>query len=353
MAEGTAELVRRALGEDIELDFQDFEARDSDVAFNKQGILRDIGRRHGLVKKKLRSYDLIIDTGAGDSFSDIYGIKRQMLMFYVHMLASRFRIPLILGPQTIGPFRSRLSKVMAKSSLSCASSVLSRDSLSWDAAREAGRTPDCDSTDVVFILPRPARRLDRDIVLNVSGLLWVENRHVDSVRYRDWILNFISESKRRGRQVAVMAHVLDNFSSDNDVPAVAHIDGLFGDGVECIVPTTLSQARAVVASAKIVVGSRMHACLNALSVGTPSIAWAYSRKFSPLMNDLGWKHVVDLRSSADPVTETFAILDSTSNAALEVELDEALIRTADRLAKAVLEIQRAVAVDPRLSWSIG
>ena len=46
------------------------------------------------------------------------------------------------------------------------------------------------------------------------------------------------------------------------------------------------------------IGSRMHACLNALSVGTPAIPLAYSRKFAPLLGDLGWAHVVDLRTQA-------------------------------------------------------
>ena len=57
----------------------------------------------------------------------------------------------------------------------------------------------------------------------------------------------------------------------------------------------------MVASCRLVIGSRMHACLNALSVGTPAIPLAYSRKFEPLLADLGWRRTVDLRRNEHTV----------------------------------------------------
>src|SRR5699024_9500305 len=43
------------------------------------------------------------------------------------------------------------------------------------------------------------------------------------------------------------------------------------------------------------------ACLNALSVGTPAIPLAYSRKFAPLLDSVGWTTGFDLRTD-DPAT---------------------------------------------------
>jgi polysaccharide pyruvyl transferase WcaK-like protein len=51
----------------------------------------------------------------------------------------------------------------------------------------------------------------------------------------------------------------------------------------------------------------MHACLNALSVGTPAIPLAYSRKFEPLLDDLGWRATVDLRTSTDHVDDVMRL----------------------------------------------
>ena len=69
---------------------------------------------------------------------------------------------------------------------------------------------------------------------------------------------------------------------------------------------------------------RMDACLNSRSVGTPAIPLAYSRKFAPLLADLGWTRCVDLRNSADPVGDVLA--DMQDEHALETELSASLSR---------------------------
>jgi polysaccharide pyruvyl transferase WcaK-like protein len=67
----------------------------------------------------------------------------------------------------------------------------------------------------------------------------------------------------------------------------------------------------------------MHACLNALSVGTPAIPLAYSRKFDSLMRDLGWEHTVDLRTDSDAVNSVLAILDHPG---LDAEVQSVIAR---------------------------
>ncbi len=79
---------------------------------------------------------------------------------------------------------------------------------------------------------------------------------------------------------------------------------------EVIIPSSLADVRRTVASANLVIGSRMHACLNALSVGTPAVALAYSRKFEPLLRDIGWTATVNLRGTGDPVEEVMAMVAS-------------------------------------------
>lgn len=86
-------------------------------------------------------------------------------------------------------------------------------------------------------------------------------------------------------------------------------------GLSVVVPTSLEEARAAVAAARLVIGSRMHACLNALSTGTPAIPLAYSRKFEPLMEDIGWPYVLDLRQSdsvLEPLLEAVSSIDASA-----------------------------------------
>lgn len=332
LAQGTAALARQAWGDDIELDFQDLARNAQGFTVSIDLIKQDIGRKNGPIKSWLRQYDLVLDTGAGDSFTNIYGKQRITRMIYTQIAAQRLGIPVVMGPQTVGPFTSRRSRLAARHSLKHMSLVTVRDSTSNEYVRGLGRSADALATDVVFALPQPQVEKTRDVIFNVSGLLWSDNSHVDSTAYRANVRRFISSLLARGRSVTLLAHVLDNKSKDNDTIPMADLVAEFGDQIESIVPTDLEEVRSVVASGRLVVGSRMHACLNALSVGTPSIPWAYSRKFAPLMADIGWPLNVDLRDASDPVDATLEMIDSVSEDEMQAQVNTLRTATDQRTA---------------------
>ena len=147
-------------------------------------------------------------------------------------------------------------------------------------------------------------------MLNVSGLLWTPNPHVDHEAYRRTVRALCHGLADEGRSLALLAHVIDSPVADNDVPAIRELAAELGGDVEVVLPQDLDEVREVTASAAVVVGSRMHACLNALSTGTPAVPLAYSRKFDPLLRDLGWSHTVDLRTASAPVEETLALVEA-------------------------------------------
>lgn len=257
----------------------------------------------------LSGFDLAVDTRAGDSFADIYGIKRLWTMNLLGELVRRARVPIILGPQTLGPFESPVGRVLARRTFRMADAVFARDSVSQRYGLDFGAKPELVS-DVVFALEAPEEGPARDVVLNVSGLLWSQNPHVDAGLYRHTVRRLVNELTQRGRRVSLLAHVLDNPSLDNDVPALHELATSLPEETEVVVPGDLPELRSIVASAQLVIASRMHACLNALSCGTPAIALAYSRKFAPLMGDIGWSWSVDLRESPDPVAEVLAAVEA-------------------------------------------
>ncbi|GMA86213.1 hypothetical protein GCM10025868_14630 [Angustibacter aerolatus] len=223
-------------------------------------------------------------------------------------------VPLVLAPQTIGPFDTRQGRVIGRRSMRTAALVMARDSVSERVSRELGRPADVLTTDVVFAIPVPEIERTRDVVLNVSGLLWQDSPHVDASSYREVVMNLSRRLLADGRRITLLAHVLDSKVADNDVPAVHEVARLLeaeGHEVEVVVPTDLDGVRQTVGSAQVVIGSRMHACLNALSLGTPAVPLAYSRKFAPLLGDLGWPHTIDLRTHADPVAGVLEVLERT------------------------------------------
>ncbi len=308
LGRGTAALVHRVWPE-ADITFQNFGHRAPEVPF---------GRIRSLVKERVTgrlgmqrwfgTYDLVIDTRSGDSFSDAYGLHRHTVMSVVGEFARQAGVPVVLGPQTIGPFATVRGRFLAKRALRGATLTMARDEDSARCAEELGFAPDVHTTDVVFALPTVTVPRTRDIILGISGLLWNENPHVDSGHYREVVSTLYRRLNEKGHEVALLAHVLDSPTPDNDIPAIREFAAVEAPNAEIIVPTGLDDVRAALASAHIVVASRMHACLNALSVGTPAVPLAYSRKFAPLLDGIGWNHTVDLRTDS-PVDRVLDELD--------------------------------------------
>ncbi len=255
----------------------------------------------------LRGYDLVIDAGAGDSFADIYGPRRLLELAALRRLAVRAGGAVILAPQTIGPFGSRGSRVVARWSLKGVRRVYARDEISHAFARRQLGVDAPVMTDMVFAIPRPAADVSRDVVFNVSGLLWEPNPHVDHERYRAQATAYCVWALEQGYRVSLLAHVLNSDHADNDWPAVEALARRLPAPVEKLVPEGLDDVRSMIGTARLVVGARMHACLNALSMGVPALPWAYSRKFAPLLDGLGWSLSLDLRSEPDVAARSMEI----------------------------------------------
>ena len=61
----------------------------------------------------VKECDCIIDITQGDNFSDIYGKKRFYTWTIEKRIVQKLRVPLILGPQTYGPFIDEKCKKFA------------------------------------------------------------------------------------------------------------------------------------------------------------------------------------------------------------------------------------------------
>jgi len=126
---------------------------------------------------ELGRLDCVLDIGAGDSFTDIYGAKRFAYLWATKELAFVRGVPLVFSPQTIGPFTRQPYRLLAGEALRGAAAVVVRDPESAAAVRELARGVEpVQSIDVAFRLPftRPTRRNDGvlDVGVNVSGLLF-------------------------------------------------------------------------------------------------------------------------------------------------------------------------------------
>lgn len=336
LAQGASALVSAALpGAEVVLQDYGHGPAPTNIGVPRTLAREAVGGGHGLATW-VRGFDLVLDMRGGDSFTDIYGLTRltQQCAFaeFVHHLG----VPLVLGPQTLGPFTTRRGHLLGARGLRLARLVMARDPASAAVAARMGRPVDVRATDVVFALPVPAPSGDLDVVLNVSGLLWGADDHVSARGYRAEVEELIHGLRGQGREVTLLAHVLDSSSPDNDVPVVRELAQRHD--LPAVVPEDLGEVRALLRGARVVVGSRMHACLNALSVGTPCVAMAYSRKFAPLFADLGWDRVVDLRVPG-VAERVLALVDEASRAPAQAQVATARGRAEALLGDAVTALR--------------
>lgn len=320
LGRGSTELLRR-IWPHAEFTFMNYRLRPSQIPWGRQrSLLRErLTGRLGMMQW-LGDFDLIWDTRSGDSFADIYGLPRHTTMSLLHEFAAQAGTPVVLAPQTIGPFDTARGRLLARRSLRRSRIVFARDPISAVVAARLGRPADAVTTDLVFALEAPELRERRDVVLNVSGLLWHGDDHVDPASYRTAVRSVIDGLLADARSITLLPHVLGSEGTDADVLVSEALVEEYGDRLELRVPTDLDDARSVIAGARLLIGARMHACLNALSTGTPAVAMAYSRKFAPLMDAIGWRYVVQL-SDGDNVAAS--VLEHARRDGLAAEAAEA------------------------------
>ena len=274
--------------------------------------------------------DLVADITGGDSFSDIYGMRRFILGFLRKWLVLLFDKDLVMLPQTYGPFKRPLAKGMARYILKRASMVYSRDRsgveyvntlLNNHANGKVRFAPD-----VAFVLD--ARKPERfDIVpseiarngdsiiigLNVSGLLFNGGYNRDnmfglSCNYRELIIA-VAETLLQEQNVSVLliSHVFppagNIIESDPDACLKIYeqlrykykgriflVKGKYDQG----------EIKYIIGLCDFFIGSRMHACIASLSQGIPAVGIAYSKKFYGVFESIG---LSDCVSDARTCTE--------------------------------------------------
>lgn len=285
----------------------------------------------------IRRVDAVIDIGAGDSFADIYGKSRLRKLFLMKFLTHVAGRPLVVAPQTIGPFTRASSARLARLTLRWSAVVATRDPMSTKAIRDLGLTrPVIEASDVALLLPYnppPARQGPLRVGLNVSGLLMHggyggANDYGLSLDYPALMRDLVRLFQSRGAEVVLVPHVIVKSGPmvmEDDARASAALAAEMGITVAPDFASP-SEAKSFIAGLDFFMGARMHACIAALSSGVPVLPLAYSRKFAGLFGALGYGHTLDLRSAGAEaiLTTAAAALDRLPELAAEARAATAL-----------------------------
>ena len=266
--------------------------------------------------------DVVLDITGGDSFSDIYGMKRFLLGFLKKWLMIFLDKKFILLPQTYGPFKGKLTRMLARHVMKRANMVYSRDRVGVEYAtnllnshKENGKVRF--APDVAFVLdPREPQSLDlgslydvrsKDSVvvgLNISGLLFSGGYTRDNMfglktDYRemiDGVVDYLMTDERA--LVLLVPHVFTpNRPVEDDPRACREVYEKIHNTYPGRIFITQGRynhndIKYVIGLCDFFIGSRMHSCIAALSQSIPAVGIAYSKKFKGVFESVGLEHCV-------------------------------------------------------------
>ena len=267
----------------------------------------------GNALKNMRKCSFFVDITSGDSFSDIYGQSRFDGATHIKELVYKLKKPLILGPQTYGPFKSRKNQCRAKKVIDRSYCIIARDKMSADCVAQFSNKEVYVTTDLAFGLPfikSNHKKSDKiKVGINISSLLVKRKEESTETNFSlktDYdlfiqsILDYLTENDIY--DIYVIPHVGRDAGEQfkNRFPTIQYLPA-FSNPID---------AKNCIAEMDVFISARMHATIAAFSSGVATIPIAYSRKFNSLYNNLDYPYFVDLStlSTEEAVDRTINFL---------------------------------------------
>lgn len=228
------------------------------------------------------------------------GMKNFVLYSVPKLVTEKLHIPLILGPQTYGPFKSKMAENLAKRMLKKTDYIFARDDESaQQVARLIQKKRVCMTSDLAMELPYDKELSNRehsnntelDIGINVSNLLWHDGKDfgfsLDYVQFTKQLIEKLSQKYR----VHLIAHTYDK--NDGEYRIAEELHRLYPKTILARTFVSPIDAKNYISKMDFFIGARMHATIGAFSSGVPIAPIAYSRKFSGLYGSIGYPYIID------------------------------------------------------------
>lgn len=248
--------------------------------------------------KFVRNVALVAAINGGDGFSDIYGTKLWKFRLREIKFAMKSNTPLILLPQTIGPFKDPQILAEAKRIMEYASAIYIRDSQYTDKLDNMGIKYELTNDLSAFMKPEPWKIEinPNSIGINISGLAY-SNKFMDLTGqfkvYPELMTKLVQHFQKKGKTIYLIPHAYgyknpewDNddmistrefYNSLEDKTNVIFIDN------DLISP----QVKYVISKMSFFIGTRMHANFAAIFTKVPVFGLAYSFKFQGAFENNG------------------------------------------------------------------
>lgn len=264
--------------------------------------IESIGFGENYILKKIKLADMVFDISEGDSFSDIYGTKRFIQHSIIKLIAINVKTKIVIMPQTLGPFNRNWVKIIARKILNKADKVFVRDEISKKVAteelqiqRDIKYIPDlafymkCDEKTFIDKFISDKKKIK--VGINVSALLYnggytKNNMFNLKANYKKLVTSLIEKfANMNDVEVILIPHVMTkNFEVEDDFSVCKKIANDISKKIRTDIKTIdkyyrEDEIKTIISGCDFFIGSRMHACIAAISTKVPTAPIAYSRKF--------------------------------------------------------------------------
>lgn len=277
-----------------------------------------------------KKIDVAIDVTAGDSFADIYGDNRFLATTQIKELVEKKGIPLLLAPQTYGPFNKEENEKYAAEVIKKAYRIITRDYFSATYVKKITGRDIPVTTDLAFQLPYRKTKIISEKVkvgLNISGLLVQnavekgftnrEDLKTNYDVYIDSLLKYLISQKIY--EVYLIPHV------DEDYQACQVFHQKYPSAKLVSVFTNPMDIKSFISGMDIFIGARMHATIAAFTSGVVTIPTAYSRKFATMFSVVNYNVVVDLQKCDTETALADTIAYIKNNQKIKMQVEESLV----------------------------
>ena len=246
----------------------------------------------------IRNIALVAAINGGDGFSDIYGEN----LFHSRLSRIKFAMknksPLILLPQTIGPFKDSKILAEAKQIMEYASAVYVRDSKYTKELDEMGIKYEMTNDLSAYMKPEPWN-IDvkpNSIGINVSGLAYSNNFRDLAGQfsaYPELMTRLVQHFQKKGKTVYLIPHAYGyndpEWDNDDMISGREFYNSLEDKNNVVLIDKDLisPQVKYVISKMSFFIGTRMHANFAAIFTKVPVFGLAYSFKFQGAFENNG------------------------------------------------------------------
>ncbi|WP_456426736.1 polysaccharide pyruvyl transferase family protein [Rhodocaloribacter sp.] len=200
--------------------------------------------------------------------------------------------PVVLLPQALGPFEQPEMRAAFARVLKAATLVYARDRISFDHAKRvwpeaANLRMAPDFTNLVKPLPpEEIGALNRVCIVPNQRMIEKATTQEQAAAYVPLMAQAVQAVEAHGVEPVLLVH------GAHDAPLVEAVQAHVGHTLPVIKETDPVRIKAELGRSRLVIASRFHALVSALTQGVPAIATSWSHKYEMLFEDYGCPELV-------------------------------------------------------------